>query len=343
VNKYPCELIEDLIPLYIEDDLSQTTKEIIEEHMKECKNCSMLLQEYSDDELKVADFKEDLPKADTFKTWMKRLKVWGFIVSVLILIGFIVTGVLGYKIGEDSNKNLLSLGKIVKTFKAEGIPLKKDRTKSPEDYDLKGVRPAVYSIGENKGMLLIYTFRSFGEKEKILNENDKFDNPYTFEEFIYHAKNSLIVFKPSEIPKAVEDLENIGKTAGLISSIVFKDLNDGKERIYKGDSENWEGTYIYKFYEHWYQDEDGSHYQSYQEYLPVIKYKKTDIDSVGPITFEYEAGTSSGRGEGLTLDKDACVKLGGSSGNGSILKEGEEVRFTVKWGDKEETIVLKAQ
>ena len=33
LNKYPCELIEDLIPLYIEDDLSNPTKEIIEEHM----------------------------------------------------------------------------------------------------------------------------------------------------------------------------------------------------------------------------------------------------------------------------------------------------------------------
>ena len=343
MNKYPCELIEDLIPLYIEDDLSHVSKEIVEDHLKECKNCSMLLQEYSDDELKVEDLKEDLPKADTFKTWMKRLKVWGIIVSVLILIGFIATGALGYKISEDSRKDLLSIRKIVKTFKAEGLSLKKDRTKSPEDYGLKGVKPAVYSIGENKDMLLIYTFQSYSEKEKILNETDKFDNPYTFEEFIYHAKNSLIVFKPSVMPEAQENLENIGKTADLISNIVFKDLNDGKERIYKGDSENWEGTYTYRYYEHWYQDEAGSHYQSYQECIPVIRYKKTDIDSVGPITFEYEAGTGSGRGEGLTLDKDACVKLGGSSSNGSILREGEDVRFTVKWGDKEETIVLKAQ
>lgn len=343
MNKYPCELIEDLIPLYIEDDLSHATKEIIEDHMKECKNCSMLLQEYSNDELKVEDFKEDLPKANTFKTWMKRLKVWGIAISVLILIGIIATGALGYKIGEDSKKDILSLRTIVKTFKAEGLSLKEDRLKSPEDYDLKGVKPAIYSIGENRDMLLIYTFQSYREKEKILNETDKFDNQFTFEEFLYHAKNSLIVFKPSEMPKAEKDLENIGKTASLISSIVFEDLNNGKERVYKGDSENWEGTYTYKYYEHWYQDEYGLHYQSYEEDRPVIKYKKTDIDSVGPITFKYEAGTSGGGGEGLTLNKDGYVKLGGGSSNGSILREGEEVRFTIKWGDEEEHIVLKAQ
>lgn len=77
MNRYPCELIEDLIPLYIEDDLSHATKELIEDHMKECKNCSLLLQEYSNDELKVEHFKEDLPKANTFKKWMKRLKYGG--------------------------------------------------------------------------------------------------------------------------------------------------------------------------------------------------------------------------------------------------------------------------
>lgn len=49
------------------------------------------------------------------------------------------------------------------------------------------------------------------------------------------------------------------------------------------------------------------------------------------------------RGEGITLNKDGYVKLGGGSSNGSILREGEEVRFTIKWGDKEEHIVLKAQ
>lgn len=90
-------------------------------------------------------------------------------------------------------------------------------------------------------MLLIYTIQSYGEKEKILNETDKFNNQFTFEEFPYHAKNSLIVFKPSEMPKVEEDLESIGKTASLISSIVFEDLNKGKERVYKGDSENGKG------------------------------------------------------------------------------------------------------
>lgn len=58
----------------------------------------------------------------------EKVKVWGIATSVLILIGFIAIGALGYKIGEDPKNDLLSLRTIVKTFKAEGLSLKEDRS-----------------------------------------------------------------------------------------------------------------------------------------------------------------------------------------------------------------------
>ncbi|MDP4088492.1 MAG: zf-HC2 domain-containing protein, partial [Bacillota bacterium] len=77
MSKYPCELIEDLIPLYIEDDVSDATREIVEGHLKDCKDCSTLLKDFANDDLNLKDIKEDLPQADTFKKWMRRLKIWG--------------------------------------------------------------------------------------------------------------------------------------------------------------------------------------------------------------------------------------------------------------------------
>ena len=50
MNNYPCELIEDLIPLYIEEDISSITKEIVEDHLKECESCNVC-SEYSNNEL----------------------------------------------------------------------------------------------------------------------------------------------------------------------------------------------------------------------------------------------------------------------------------------------------
>jgi len=138
---------------------------------------------------------------------------------------------------------LLSLTKIIKAFEAENFPLEEDRSKSPADYDLNGVEPAIYGTGENKDLILIYNFKSYSEKEKILDETDKYNNHFSYEEFPFHAKNSLIVFRPSEMAETEEGLENITKTRSIISRIVFEELNEGKERVYKGKSENWEGTY----------------------------------------------------------------------------------------------------
>ena len=38
--KYPCEMIQDLIPLYIEGICSDESKKIVEEHLSLCKSCN---------------------------------------------------------------------------------------------------------------------------------------------------------------------------------------------------------------------------------------------------------------------------------------------------------------
>ena len=343
MSKYPCELIEDLIPLYVEDDLSNTAKKIVEEHIKECENCRALVYEYSNDELKIEDFKEDLPEAKTFKKWMKKLKIWGWIISIAVLIGFITIGVLSYKIGEDAKKDVLSLKTIVKVFEKEGLSLEEDKSKSPEEYDLNGVKPSIFTVGDSKDTLLIYVFDSFREKEKILETTDRFNDPFSMEEFSYKAKNSLIVFIPDESSKTEEEFKVIGEKLKVISDATFKYLNNGKEIVYKGESENWEGTFTMKYYEHWFEDEESTQYDSYNTTYPVIKYKGSDLDKVGIIDFEYETTAGGGTSTGVTLDKDGFVNAGSAGGNGAMHDKNSDITFIIKWDGKEEQIVLKRQ
>lgn len=42
--KTSCELIRDLLPLYYDGICSDTTKKIVEEHLAECKECSLILK-----------------------------------------------------------------------------------------------------------------------------------------------------------------------------------------------------------------------------------------------------------------------------------------------------------
>lgn len=338
--KYPCGMIEDLIPLYIEGDVSDATKEIVEKHLKNCKNCSALLQEYSNDELKLNDFKEALPQANTFKKLMKKLKIWGLITAVVAIVAAIAIGTIAYKIGEKPKNDILTLKTIVKTFEKQGMVLKEDSSKSPDKFELSGVKPAVFAIGDKKGTLLVYTFKSFVERRDIVEKSNKDNDPYNS----LNAKNALLVYVSEQNPTTEAEMKSIGETRTFISDIVFKYLNDGKVVIYKGESSSWEGTFTLKYYEHWWTDEKGTlHYDAYNETSPLVKYKMTDITSVGPINFQYKTTLSGGSSSGSRLDKEGYLNLGKSGGSGSAFSKDADVTYTIKWNGKKENIILKAK
>ena len=56
--KYECDLIEDLLPLYIDSACGKTSKQIVEEHLAECEKCSEMLKSYKDTEIDEAIVKE---------------------------------------------------------------------------------------------------------------------------------------------------------------------------------------------------------------------------------------------------------------------------------------------
>ena len=42
-NEINCEIIKDLLPLYVDKLVSEETKNIVEEHIEECDNCKSTL------------------------------------------------------------------------------------------------------------------------------------------------------------------------------------------------------------------------------------------------------------------------------------------------------------
>lgn len=43
--KITCNIIEDLLPLYIDDMVSEDSRQLVEEHLKECASCRKMLDE----------------------------------------------------------------------------------------------------------------------------------------------------------------------------------------------------------------------------------------------------------------------------------------------------------
>lgn len=62
-NNIYCSLIEDLLPLYIENMVNEETKKEIENHLKECPECAALLDSIKNDN--VFDIKENEVKNQT--------------------------------------------------------------------------------------------------------------------------------------------------------------------------------------------------------------------------------------------------------------------------------------
>lgn len=275
---------------------------------------------------------------------MKRLKIWGSIVIFAVVVATIAIGIISCKTSQKSKSDLLSVMSIIKTLEKHDISLKADMSISSNQYELNGVIPAVYSLGEKKGILLIYTFRSFVERENAVRDSGEFNDKFSFEQSTYNARNAFLVYKAPIIPTTAEEIKPLRETTVLLSDIVFNDLNNGKVRIYEGESTSWKGTFTLKYYEHWWQDEAGKYYyENYSIDNESIRYKMSDVKSVGSINFEYETTGSSGKLTEVDLDRDGSLNLRGSGSNSALPSANESIIYKVKWNGKEENIVLKAQ
>ena len=111
--KQPCNIIKDLLILYEDDMCSKESKEMIETHLKDCKECHAYFQklqctnEIMTDE--IEEIKEELHIEETvMKSGFKKIrKRWILsMVAVFMLLPAIGIGILGYhEVNNDGMSN----------------------------------------------------------------------------------------------------------------------------------------------------------------------------------------------------------------------------------------------
>lgn len=78
MEKINCNVIQDILPLYIEDAVSEDTKELVEEHLQNCEICQRVYHETKADlenDMKIsAQTKESSNEANDLKNFRKFLK-----------------------------------------------------------------------------------------------------------------------------------------------------------------------------------------------------------------------------------------------------------------------------
>lgn len=92
--KLPCDIVQDLLPLYEDDLCSAATREAIEEHLRECESCGKqhtAVQELVEPEVEVKPEQEKKAAVKSFKKIRDR-----WIASIVAILLLIPLGYLGW-------------------------------------------------------------------------------------------------------------------------------------------------------------------------------------------------------------------------------------------------------
>ena len=68
-----CEIIRDLLPLYVDDVCSTWTKELVEKHLQNCNECQKILKNMEKDEHNINSNEKESIKS--FNNKIKRNKI----------------------------------------------------------------------------------------------------------------------------------------------------------------------------------------------------------------------------------------------------------------------------
>ena len=91
--KLPCEMIEDMLPMYADDACSRETASLIESHLQSCPECSGLLQILWEDEVTIEPIGEDLKPLQAIQNKWKQGRRTAFLKGMCITLGAIVLAV----------------------------------------------------------------------------------------------------------------------------------------------------------------------------------------------------------------------------------------------------------
>lgn len=99
--KKECEIVRDLLPLYVDDACSASSREIIEAHLKDCADCSAYLEEIRASEIETGlNDEKTLVLKNQAKRFKRRSAVAGSIVSGVFMIPILICLIVNLTMGR---------------------------------------------------------------------------------------------------------------------------------------------------------------------------------------------------------------------------------------------------
>lgn len=241
MSKKNCELIKDLLPLYVDNVCSEESRKMINEHLAECKNCCSELEKMQADITVKEKAKDDIKSIKKIKKRFFIGKIIAGIVGAFLLYSFIIFGLFfsvnGYR-AMNYEKNQLDKNLYVEEDETGRVWLVKDAcaTEGIMDYSLRASGSDVKTAGPYLAphYKLPVTSENVRDAEKIdlvitlaeRNYEHFIDNLF-FEVMVSRRKESI----SSELTKErvlLIDPENTKNKAG---AIYYYDIENDKEYL----------------------------------------------------------------------------------------------------------------
>ena len=159
--KINCNVIQDILPLYIDDVVSDDTKELVEEHLQNCEICQRVYHETKTDlenDIKVsAQTKESRNEANDLKNFRKFLKKRK---TKTILLSIAATIICFVAVFTYMNKHVIYIN-----YKDAGITIVEDNEDEVTyKTNIKGNYRWITSLDRGTGVGTIYFEQSLWEK-----------------------------------------------------------------------------------------------------------------------------------------------------------------------------------
>jgi len=92
-KKLECEIVQDLLPMYVDQLTSDYTTQRVKEHLEECPPCHEIYDLMTDEEEEQIEHKKEAKK---LKRYLKKIKLFHVIIGVIIAVGVFYGGVFLY-------------------------------------------------------------------------------------------------------------------------------------------------------------------------------------------------------------------------------------------------------
>lgn len=85
----PCELIQDILPLYHDGVCSDTSRKLVDNHLESCEKCKSLLQGMNDEiQMPKLDADEIKPLRSIKRRWRKKNWLMGILIGLLVIFAW---------------------------------------------------------------------------------------------------------------------------------------------------------------------------------------------------------------------------------------------------------------